>query len=253
SYTTHSWPPRINRRTMLAPIRPRPIIPNCTSLLLYGERCAIFLESLTMVAPAVPTIPALTGLPEWQALQTHFTQIQSSHLRELFQRDADRGERLVTEAAGIYFDFSKHRITDETLRLLLALAEARHLREYIEAMFSGQKINLTEQRAVLHTALRAPRSASVLVDGHDVVPDVHAVLDRMSAFSESVRSGAWRGHTGARIVNVVNIGIGGSDLGPVMAYEALRDYSRRDMTFRFVSNVDGTDFAEATRDLDPAA
>src|SRR5207247_5935099 len=159
-------------------------------------------------------------------------------------------ERLVAEAAGLYLDYSKNRITDETLRLLLSLAEACSLRERIDAMFRGEKINATEERAVLHVALRAPPSERILVDGRDVVPDVHAVLDRMAGFSARVRSGGWTGHTGKRIRNVINIGIGGSDLGPVMAYEALRHYSQRDMTFRFVSNVDGTDFAEATYDLD---
>jgi glucose-6-phosphate isomerase len=174
------------------------------------------------------------------------------HLRALFADDRARGERLTAEAAGLYLDYSKHRVTDETLRLLLRLAEAVGLRARIDAMFRGEKINATERRAVLHVALRAPRGQRILVDGQDVVPDVHAVLDKMADFAGRVRSGAWTGHTGKRIRNVINIGIGGSDLGPVMAYEALRHYSQRDMTFRFVSNVDGTDFAEATRDLDPA-
>ncbi len=174
------------------------------------------------------------------------------HLRSLFSDDPGRGERLTAEAVGLYLDYSKHRVTDETIRLLVRLAEAIDLRGRIDAMFRGDKINVTEGRAVLHVALRAPRGQSIVVDGHDVVPDVHAVLDRMSAFADRVRSGAWTGHTGKRIRNVINIGIGGSDLGPVMAYEALRHYSERSMTFRFVSNVDGTDFAEATRDLDPA-
>ncbi|HEV8257777.1 MAG TPA: glucose-6-phosphate isomerase, partial [Casimicrobiaceae bacterium] len=173
------------------------------------------------------------------------------HLRELFAADPSRGERLVAEAAGLYLDYSKNRITDETLRLLLALAEACSMRERIDAMFRGDKINATEQRAVLHIALRAPPSERILVDGRNVVPDVHAVLDQMAAFSARVRSGEWTGHTGRRIRNVINIGIGGSDLGPVMAYEALRHYSQRDMTFRFVSNVDGSDFSESVRDLDP--
>ncbi len=174
------------------------------------------------------------------------------HLRELFATDADRGARLSAEAAGLHLDYAKHRVTDETLRLLFRLAESCGLGERIEAMFSGERINATEGRAVLHVALRAPRGERIVVDGEDVVPEVHAVLDRMATFAESVRDGSWKGHAGLPIRNVVNIGIGGSDLGPVMAYEALRHYSRRDMTFRFVSNIDGTDFAEATRDLDPA-
>ena len=173
-------------------------------------------------------------------------------LRQIFADDPGRGKRLTAEAAGLYLDYSKHRVTDETLRLLLRLAEECGLAERIDAMFSGEKINVTEQRAVLHVALRAPAGERIVVDGVDVVPEVHAVLDRMAAFADEVRSGRWHGHTGRPIRNVVNIGIGGSDLGPVMAYEALRHYSRRDMTFRFVSNVDGTDFVEATRDLDPA-
>ena len=164
----------------------------------------------------------------------------------------DRGERMTLEAAGLYLDYSKNRVTDETLKLLLQLAEESGLRERIDAMFRGEKINITENRAVLHVALRAPKGASIIVDGENVVPQVHAVLDKMADFSDRVRSGAWKGHTGKRIRNVINIGIGGSDLGPVMAYEALKHYSDRAMTFRFVSNVDGTDFAEAARDLDPA-
>jgi glucose-6-phosphate isomerase len=194
----------------------------------------------------------LTGLPQWRALQSHYNQLQGVHLRELFQRDPLRGERLVAEGAGIYLDYSKHRITDETLQLLLALADARQLRQRRDAMFAGEKINVSEGRAVLHVALRAPRTESIVVDGHDVVPDVHAVLDRMSALADAIRGDAWRGFTGKPIRNVINIGIGGSDLGPVMAYEALKHYSDRERTFRFVSNVDGTDFAEATHDLDPA-
>ena len=194
----------------------------------------------------------LTLLPEWQALQQHCNQLETRHLRELFAADPRRGERLVAEAAGLYLDYSKQRVDDDTLRLLRALAEARDLKGRIAAMFRGDRINATENRAVLHVALRAPRGEKILVDGHDVVPDVHEVLDRMAAFAEQVRSGAWRGHSGRPMRNVVSIGIGGSDLGPVMAYEALRDYSRRDMAFRFVSNVDGTDFAEAVRDLDAA-
>ena len=188
----------------------------------------------------------------WQALEAHYRSIGEQHLRELFASDPGRGERLTVEGAGIYLDYSKNRVTDETLRLLLELANAAGLRSRIDAMFRGEKINVSENRAVLHVALRAPRDAEIFVDGENVVPAVHAVLDKMAAFSERVRSGAWTGHTGKSIVNVINVGIGGSDLGPVMAYEALRHYSRRDMTFRFVSNVDGTDFAEAVHDLDPA-
>jgi Glucose-6-phosphate isomerase len=190
--------------------------------------------------------------PAWAALQAHHTRIAPLHLRNLFVADAQRGERLTLEAAGIYFDYSKHRVTDETLSLLVQLAEESGLRERIDAMFRGEHINVSENRAVLHTALRAPKGATVRVDGENVVPQVQAVLDRMSDFANRVRSGAWLGHTGKRIRNVVNIGIGGSDLGPVMAYEALRSYSDRTLRFRFVSNVDGTDFAEAVRDIDPA-
>ncbi|HEY2389151.1 MAG TPA: glucose-6-phosphate isomerase [Candidatus Binatia bacterium] len=197
-------------------------------------------------------VPRLTTLPAWQGLRTHHAQIAGTHLRDLFAQDARRGERLTAEGAGLFLDYSKHRITDETLRLLLALAEERELRARIEAMFGGAKINVTEDRAVLHVALRAPRNASIRVDGADVVPEVHAVRDRMADFAARVRDGRWTGFTGKRIRNVVNIGIGGSDLGPVMAYEALRHYSDRALTMRFVSNVDGTDFVEATRDLDPA-
>ena len=194
----------------------------------------------------------LTTLPQWQALKQHFATIGTKHLRELFAADAQRGKQLTVEDVGLYLDYSKQRIDADTLRLLRELAEACELPQRIEAMFRGDKINSTEGRAVLHVALRAPTTEKILVDGHDVEPDVHEVLDRMAVFSERVRSGAWLGHTGKRIRNVISIGIGGSDLGPVMAYEALRDYSRRDMTFRFVSNVDGTDFSEAVRDLDPA-
>jgi glucose-6-phosphate isomerase len=190
--------------------------------------------------------------PEWAALAAHFEKVRGVHLRTLFAEDAARGQRLAAEAAGLYLDYSKHRVTGETIALLLRLAEATGLRAHIDAMFRGDRINVTERRAALHVALRAPRTRTVLVDGVDVIPQVHAVLDRMMAFATEVRSGAWKGHTGKPIRGVVNIGIGGSDLGPVMAYEALRHYSRRDLTFRFVSNVDGTDFAEATRDLDPA-
>jgi glucose-6-phosphate isomerase len=204
-----------------------------------------------MSATATAVQTPLTQLPAWKALQAHAEAMKKTHLRELFAKDPKRGTRLTAEAEGIYFDYSKHRITDETVKLLLELAEQSGLRERIDAMFSGEKINITEKRAVLHTALRAPRGAVIKVDGENVVPGVHEVLDRMADFSNRVRSGAWKGFTGKRIVNVINIGIGGSDLGPVMAYEALRHYSQRDMTFRFVSNVDGTDFAEATHDLNP--
>ncbi len=197
-------------------------------------------------------IASLTARPAWKALEAHYEKVRDLHLRTLFAQDPKRGERLTAEGAGLYLDYSKNRITDETLDLLLQLAEESGLRARIEAMFGGQKINVTENRAVLHVALRAPREASIVVDGENVVPQVHAVLDKMSDFASRVRSGAWTGHTGKRIRNVINIGIGGSDLGPVMAYEALRHYSDRAMTFRFVSNVDGTDFVEATRDLDPA-
>jgi glucose-6-phosphate isomerase len=204
-----------------------------------------------MSATATAVQTPLTSLPAWKPLQAHYETMRTQHLRELFKGDPARGTRLVAEAEGIYFDYSKHRITDETVRLLLDLAAQSGLRDRIEAMFTGEKINITERRAVLHTALRAPKGAVIKVDGENVVPGVHEVLDRMADFSNRVRSGAWKGFTGKRIRNVINIGIGGSDLGPVMAYEALRHYSQRDMTFRFVSNVDGTDFAEATRDLDP--
>ena len=194
----------------------------------------------------------LTERAAWNALQAHHRQVRETHLRDLFAADPKRGETFTAEAAGLYLDYSKNRITAETLKLLLELAEESGLRARIDAMFAGEKINVTERRAVLHVALRAPRDASIVVDGQNVVPEVHAVLDKMAGFCNRVRSGEWKGHTGKAIRNVINIGIGGSDLGPVMAYEALRHYSRRDMTFRFVSNVDGTDFAEAVRDLDPA-
>jgi glucose-6-phosphate isomerase len=196
--------------------------------------------------------PTLNEHPAWKALAAHYQQTEGLHLRQLFEKDPGRGERLAIEAAGIYLDYSKNRITDETLDLLLQLAEQSGLRARIDAMFAGEKINTSEKRAVLHVALRSSKRQSILVDGEDVVPGVHAVLDRMTDFSNQVRGGAWRGHTGKPIRNIVNIGIGGSDLGPVMAYEALKHYSDRAMTFRFVSNVDGTDFAEATRDLGPA-
>jgi glucose-6-phosphate isomerase len=198
------------------------------------------------------TTAPVTARPAWKALQAHYHQIRDRHLRELFGADPTRGERLIAEAAGVYLDYSKNRVTDETLKLLRQLADESGLRARIDAMFRGDKINVSEGRAVLHVALRAPRGASIVVDGEDVVPKVHAVLDAMEAFANRMRGGAWKGHTGKRIRNVVNIGIGGSDLGPVMAYEALMHYSARALTFRFVSNVDGTDFAEATRDLDPA-
>ncbi|HKX02641.1 MAG TPA: glucose-6-phosphate isomerase [Methylomirabilota bacterium] len=197
-------------------------------------------------------IAPLTARPAWKALQAHHEKVRDLHLRTLFEQDPKRGERLTAEAAGLYLDYSKNRITDETLDLLMQLAEESGLRARIDAMFAGEKINVTENRAVLHVALRARRGTSIVVDGQNVVPQVHAVLDKMAEFADRVRSGAWKGHTGRRIRNVINIGIGGSDLGPVMAYEALRHYSDRAMTFRFVSNVDGTDFVEATRDLDPA-
>jgi glucose-6-phosphate isomerase len=189
--------------------------------------------------------------PAWKALEAHYQQIRDVHLRTLFAQNPQRGERFAAEAVGLYYDYSKNRITDETLRLLLQLAEESGLRSRIDAMFRGEKINVTEQRAVLHVALRVPKGESIIVDGEDVVPQVHAVLEKMAEFSNRVRSGEWKGYTGKRIRNVINIGIGGSDLGPAMAYEALRYYSDRSMTFRFVSNVDGTDFVETTRDLNP--
>jgi glucose-6-phosphate isomerase len=198
-----------------------------------------------------PCVP-LTELKAWKALAAHYEEVRQIHLRSLFADDSLRGERFSTEAVGLFLDYSKNRITDRTLQLLVQLAEESGLRERIDAMFSGEKINITESRAVLHVALRAPKGATINVDGENVVPQVHTVLDKIADFSERVRSGVWKGHTGRRIVNVVNIGIGGSDLGPVMAYEALKHYSERAMTFRFVSNVDGTDFAEAVRDLNPA-
>ncbi|MBN9489512.1 MAG: glucose-6-phosphate isomerase [Alphaproteobacteria bacterium] len=189
--------------------------------------------------------------PAWGLLAAHYQKMKGLHLKQLFGEDAKRAERFTVDAVGIFFDYSKNRITDETMKLLLQLAQESGLREQIDAMFRGDKINVSEERSVLHVALRAPRDATILHDGHNVVPDVHAVLDKMADFANRVRSGAWKGHTGKRIRNVVNIGIGGSDLGPVMAYEALRHYSERSMSFRFVSNVDGTDFAEAVHDLDP--
>ncbi len=194
---------------------------------------------------------SLKEMPEWKALEAHFEEIRKEHIRNMFAEDPERAERFTVTAEGIYFDYSKHRINSRTMKLLADLAEACGLREAIEAMFRGEKINNTENRAVLHTALRAPADAIINVDGKNVVPEVHAVLDKMEAFSEKIRSGEWKGYTGKAIKNIVNIGIGGSDLGPVMAYEALRNYSRRDLNFRFVSNIDGTDFAEAVRDLNP--
>src|SRR5258706_8855716 len=193
----------------------------------------------------------LTKRPAWKALAAHHKKVKALHLRKLFANDSKRGTRLTAEAAGVFLDYSKNRVTDQTLKLLFQLAKESGLRERIDAMFRGEKINITENRAVLHVALRAPRGASIILDGKNVVPEVHAVLDKMAGFANRVRSGEWKGHTGKRIKNVVNIGIGGSDLGPVMAYEALKHYSDRSMTFRFVSNVDGIDFVEATRDLDP--
>jgi glucose-6-phosphate isomerase len=199
-----------------------------------------------------PSIQSLSGRPAWKALEAHHEKIRDLHLRKLFSDDPGRGERLAVEDVGLYLDYSKNRITDETVKLLLELADESGLRARIDAMFHGDKINITENRAVLHVALRAPKGASIVVDGQNVVPEVHDVLDKMAAFADRIRGGAWTGHTGKRIRNVINIGIGGSDLGPVMAYEALKHYSERSMTFRFVSNVDGTDFAEAVQDLDPA-
>jgi glucose-6-phosphate isomerase len=197
------------------------------------------------------SVKPLTQRKAWKSLSDHSKKIKKLHLRELFADDSKRGERFTLEAAGLFLDYSKNRITEATLKLFVKLAQECGLRERIDAMFRGEKINVTENRAVLHVALRAPRDASILVDGKNVVPEVHAVLDRMTGFSNRVRGGQWKGHTGKRIKNVINIGIGGSDLGPVMAYEALKHYSERSMTFRFVSNVDGIDFVEATRDLDP--
>jgi glucose-6-phosphate isomerase len=197
-------------------------------------------------------VSTLTSRPAWQALQTHYQQMKDVHLRTLFAQDGKRGERLTAEGAGLFLDYSKNRVTDDTLGLLVALAEGAGLAARRDAMFRGEKINITEKRAVLHVALRAPRGASIVVDGENVVPRVHAVLDKMADFANRVRGGVWKGHTGKRIRNIVNIGIGGSDLGPVMAYEALRPYSDRGLTVRFVSNVDPADFVEATQDLDAA-
>ena len=199
-----------------------------------------------------PVLQSLTKRAAWGSLQVHFEQMRNTHLRQLFADDPNRGVRMTIESLGVYLDYSKNRITDETIQLLLNLAEEMGLRAKIDAMFRGESINFTEQRAVLHVALRAEQSQSIVVDGHNVVPEVHAVLDKMASFCDRVRNGEWKGHTGKRIRNIVNIGIGGSDLGPVMAYEALRNYSQRDLNVRFVSNIDGTDFVEATRDLDSA-
>ena len=201
--------------------------------------------------PAIAASKSLTRRPAWKALKAHFRHIRNLHLRDLFKNDPGRAERLTAEAAGIFLDYSKNRVTDETLRLLLELAEESGLRSRIDAMFRGEKINITEKRAVLHVALRAPKGTTIKVDGEEIVLHVHAMLDKMTEFSNRVRSGEWKGYTGKRIRNIINIGIGGSDLGPVMAYEALKHYSDRAMTFRFVSNVDSTDFAEAILDLDP--
>jgi glucose-6-phosphate isomerase len=198
------------------------------------------------------TIKSLTQRPAWKALAAHHQQIRKLPLRKLFAEDAKRGQRFTAEVAGLFLDFSKNCITDQTLKLLLQLAGESGLRGKMDAMFSGEKINLTENRAALHVALRAPKGETILVDGKNVMPEVHAVLDKMAKFSNRVRGGEWKGHTGKRIKNVINIGIGGSDLGPVMAYEALKHYSERSLTFRFISNVDGIDFVEATRDLEPA-
>jgi glucose-6-phosphate isomerase len=206
---------------------------------------------VTTVPATIPQSEPLTARPAWKALAAHYNEVRTLHLRDLFATDPGRGERLTAEGAGLYLDLSKNRVTDETLRLLVRLAEECGLRARIDAMFCGDPINVTERRAVLHVALRAPRGASIRVDGANVVPEIHAVLDRMAEFVTRVRRGTWTGHTGRRITNVVNIGIGGSDLGPAMAYEALRHYSDRALTFRFVSNVDGTDLVEATRSLDP--
>src|SRR5437660_5342626 len=195
---------------------------------------------------------SLKRLPAWKALAEHSKEIRKLHLLELFASDSTRGEKLVAEGAGLFVDYSKNRVTETTLKLLQQLAEECDVRGRIDAMFRGEKINTTEKRAVLHVALRAPKNATILVDGKNVVPAVHDVLDKIATFSNRIRSGEWVGHTGKRIRNIVNIGIGGSDLGPVMAYEALRHYTDRSLSFRFVSNIDGTDFVEATRDLDPA-
>jgi glucose-6-phosphate isomerase len=205
----------------------------------------------TGIVPVAQGIAPLTERPTWKALKSHYEAVRDEHLRRLFAEDPKRGERLAIEAVGLFMDYSKNSVTDETLTLLVQLARESGLEERREAIFRGEKINITEKRAVLHVALRAPKNESITVDGTDVVPEVHVVLDQMADFAERVRSGSWKGHTGKRIRNVINIGIGGSYLGPVMAYEALKHYSARNMTFRFISNIDGTDFAEAVRDLDP--
>jgi glucose-6-phosphate isomerase len=209
-------------------------------------------ESLTSPAGVAEASPPVSAGPAWRALEAHHRVAGAAHLRQLFAEDPRRGENLAAEGAGIYLDYSKHRITAETLGLLLGIADERGLRGRIDAMFRGEKVNVSEQRAALHVALRAPRGASIAVDGTNVVPAVHALLDRMAAFAESIRSGAWKGHAGKRIRNIVNIGIGGSHLGPAMAFEALKHCSARELRFRFVSNVDAGDFAEAVRELDPA-
>src|SRR5678815_5368300 len=201
---------------------------------------------------SAPTTKSVNERRAWKALVAHYQNVRELHLRKLFADDPTRGERMTVDAVGLVLDYSKNRVTDETLKLLLQLADESGLRERIDAMFRGEKINITENRAVLHVALRAPRGASIIFDGNNVMPQVHAVLDKMAAFSNRVRDGEWKGYTGKRIRNVINVGIGGSDLGPVMACEALKHYSNRAMTFRFISNIDGTDFAEAVRDLDPA-
>src|SRR5580693_1358901 len=206
-----------------------------------------------MAASPQPQVKKRASKPSaWKALKAHYKAVSKLHLRQLFADDPQRGQRMAVDAAGLYLDYSKNRVTDETLKLLLQLAAESGLRTRIDAMFSGEKINITEKRAVLHVALRAPKDQSIVVDGKNVVPEVHAVLDRMADFSNRVRGGEWKGFTGKRIRNIINIGIGGSDLGPVIAYEALRHYPQRGLAFRFVSNVDGIDFIEATRDLDPA-
>src|SRR6266705_612340 len=206
-----------------------------------------------MKATVEPKVkPRANKRQAWKTLESHYKGIEPVHLRQLFAEDPERAERMSVEGAGLYLDYSKNRVTDETVQLLLRLAEESSLKQRIEAMFRGEKINISEKRAVLHVALRAPKTTSIVVDGEDVVPKVHAVLDKMADLSDRVRNGAWKGHTGKRIRNVINIGIGGSDLGPVMAYEALKHYSDRRLTFRFVSKVEGIDFVEATRDLDPA-
>jgi glucose-6-phosphate isomerase len=219
---------------------------------LQSERGSIAMATDTATPAAMESPKSLPQRKAWKALQNHYKKVRNLHLRSLFADDAGRGERMTAEAVGLYLDYSKNRITDRTLKLLIQLAEESDLRSRTEAMFSGEKINVTEKRAVLHVALRAPEGTSIFVDGENVVPQVHAVLKEMACFANGVRSGEWKGHTGKPIRNVINIGIGGSDLGPVMAYEALKHYSDRALTFRFVSNVDGTDFAEAVRDLDPA-